>query len=82
MIVEGYVTNVVDLPPSPSGTPIYAVTSVRLLYRWNGASWINTGSKYNFLVGPQGATTYVGNIDGGSPNTSYGGTNPIDGGTP
>jgi hypothetical protein len=32
------------------------------------------------VQGIQGATTYVGNIDGGAPNSVYGGTNIIDGG--
>lgn len=34
------------------------------------------------LQGAQGNTEYVGNIDGGEPDSNYGGTNNIDGGTP
>lgn len=34
------------------------------------------------IQGIQGATTYVGNIDGGAPDSVYGGIFNIDGGTP
>lgn len=34
------------------------------------------------IQGEPGDTTYVGNIDGGTPGEVYGGSTPIDGGTP
>lgn len=34
------------------------------------------------LQGPKGENIYVGNIDGGVPNSNYGGIPKIDGGTP
>ena len=38
---------------------------------------------YGGIVGPTGAVgPVVGSIDGGVPSSLYGGSNPIDGGTP
>lgn len=44
-------------------------------------SW--TSLDYSGLPGPQGPSgESVGTIDGGTPVSVYGGTNPLDGGTP
>jgi hypothetical protein len=50
-------------------TPVCDEKKIKVVYR--------TG-----LQGPQGVNIYVGNIDGGAPNSNYGGLVKIDGGTP
>jgi len=87
----GSVANVGSLPTvGNSVNDAYIVDSDGNLYVWDGSSWTDAGQ----IVGPQGPTgpqgstgptgaagNPYGNIDGGFPDSSYGGINAIDGGS-
>ena len=87
----GSVADVASLPTvGNSVNDAYIVDADGNLYVWNGSSWTDAGQ----IVGPQGPTgpegatgptgaagNPYGNIDGGFPDSSYGGINAIDGGS-
>ena len=76
-------------PAGPSGqAATISVGSVTTGTAGSSAAITNSGTTgaavLNFTIprGDKGATEYVGNIDGGTPATIFGGTNVIVGGTP
>jgi hypothetical protein len=58
----------IDFPNSPTIGETFTVGN--RTWRWNGSTWI-------FIPAVIGI-----NIDGGIPSTTYGGIDPVDGGTP
>lgn len=58
----------INFPDSPSVGDSYTVGAMTWTY--DGTTWKGAAQYFS----------YIGNIDGGTPTTIYGGTNSIDGG--
>jgi len=77
------VLTLADLPTLGNTTGDFrAVLDTGIIYRWNGASWVTQNSLINNLYYQIPGGSGDNNVDGGVPNTVYGGTITVDGGSP
>jgi hypothetical protein len=67
----------IDFPNSPTVNDLFTVGS--RTWRWSGATWDSVELTVVGPTGPQGDS--ISNIDGGIPNSLYGGIVSIDGGS-